>query len=142
MFNKKLLDFRMAKSIKLFQDMPNYELMAILPSGPNQTRCMFWKQVVFAGLMILYGMASLAFFLFEATRIMEYGDTFYAFSTEVTATVYYLSFVLKIGNILTYIDKFNILFHESKYSILSKSLRFRNKSEYHTHALRIIIKFI
>lgn len=105
----------MAESIKLFEHLGIYfETLAILPSGSNQTRCIFWKQVSFAGSMILYSVASLAYFLFDANNVMEYGDSYNTFTTEVLGTVYYFSFILKINNIMAYIDDFNILFHESE----------------------------
>lgn len=104
----------MFESVRLFQDSQDFKTMAVSPSGPNQTQCIFWKQVVFVGLMILYGIASLAFFLLEANSATEYGGSLYMFSTELTTTIFYFSFVLKIGNIMAYIDEFNTFYHESK----------------------------
>ena len=104
----------MAQTIKLFQHLETVlQSMAVLPSGQNQNQMIFWKRVFYFLSMILYIIASLVYFVSEAKTVVEYGDSFYMFSTESTTTFYLFTYIRKIPRISAFIDKFNDFFQKS-----------------------------
>lgn len=104
-----------ARSIRLFQNLEKIlQHMAVLPSGKNRERAIFLKRVFFVVSVTLYISASVAYFWLEAETVAEYSDTFYMFSTEMTATFFSFTYVRKLPEILALIAKFDIFFEKSK----------------------------
>lgn len=117
----------MAASLKLFQHLETIlQSIAVSKQSENKIseRTIFWKRTCFFLSMILYMIASLAYFVFEATSIVEYGDSFYLFSTECIITFILFTYVQKNSKISTFIDKLNTFLQKSKLALFLTSLRF------------------
>lgn len=104
----------MVESIKLFQYLEGiFRSMTVLPSGQNRALSIL-KRIVFFTSMIVYIVEPFAFFVNEAKTVVEYGDSFYLFTTESTTTFYYYSYFQQIHAITPFIDKLNEFFYGSK----------------------------
>lgn len=55
-----------------------------------------------------------AFFLFKVKSVREFGDSFYAFATELANAIYFLSHIGKMGNILQLIENLEGFIERSK----------------------------
>ena len=104
----------MAESLKLFKRLEKIlESMAVPSSGQIPKSTIIWKRTFFFLSMILYIIASLAYFVFEAKLVSEYCDSFYLFTTESTTTLYLFTYIRKMPRIAAFIDKLNDFFLES-----------------------------
>lgn len=111
-------------TIKLFQSVHQfYHDMGIYPSQPNQNRKPNAKNVFVLLSAIQLCITSLAFFLFEANSITEYGISFYMSLSELTITVYFLIVAWKIPKNLKLIDEMEQFITKSTY-LLSNLIRF------------------
>lgn len=94
--------------IKLFQFVQNgYQIMGIYPSQSNRNVLLNAKNVYFSLTMIEMIISSMAFFVFQAESIEEFGQSFFVSITILYALVGLLITIWKIPNILMLIEHFD-----------------------------------
>lgn len=95
----------MATSIKLFQSVRKfYQNIGIYPSQPNQNCSPNAKNILIFSSLILLGILSSAFFLFQAKSIGEYGFSFYTSISELNIAVVVTLLALEMPKLLNLID--------------------------------------
>lgn len=111
----------MVKLFKSFQEwlplMVGYDILAKSDiSAPNSIQryaCQFTHQIgyfIFSGGLIL----AVGFLTFEATKLQEYSDNFYIFSSLLLNTFFYISIKYKTETILNLIKRFENIVDERK----------------------------
>lgn len=126
----------MAGRIHLFRALQEYHhTVGVFSRKSNQKwplNSTNWLFIMTVAQMIV---SSLAFFLFKAKSVAEFGWTFYIFATESTTISYYLVRIYHFGSTLEFIEKFETFIHEimqsATYSYLKFTLQSINFSTLH-----------
>lgn len=113
----------MAKSVELFKFLQkSYQTIGFYPSQTGQIGCSFNLKNLFILLSILQlFLSSLAFFLFEAHSLFDYGTSFYTSITNLFSLIILAIILWKMTDILMLIEKFE--------EYIEKSINFRKKEK-------------
>lgn len=105
----------MARSIKLFQSLRQFCETLDISYSPqfNQHRSFNWKILCILIFIIIHTVTSIAFFLFEAKSIQEYGDSFYAILSEFLCLASSPTIISKMPDIFMLIENFEKFIEKS-----------------------------
>lgn len=105
----------MARPIKLFHTLDkSYQLLGIRTSQTSlndgvSPKCYFWLTI-----MTIYSILSMAFLLFEAKSVAEYGDSFYMVSTISALIFHIITYIREAPQMRQFLAKFEDFFQNSK----------------------------
>lgn len=89
--------------------------MGIYPSEHGRNASLNWKNVLISCNLTLASILTGGFCMFQAKSVREYGDSFYAFATELATLAYYLATATKMASILSLFEKFQELVETSEF---------------------------
>lgn len=109
----------MAKSIKLFQPTEKvYELLGIETSQPTPRERVSFQWLFLLICTTIHFVSSLGFFMFEAKKVADRGDSFYQVSTQVATIFHIITYPREVPNIRQLIGKYEHFFEDSKFSLV------------------------
>lgn len=107
----------MAGSIQLFKSVRKYfQLLGIDQSQPNGTYSLNWRIALALFWYIQHLITVLAFFISEASSVLEYGTSFYGFISMVYCVYYFLILIWQRPRIFQLIENFQQFIEQSKCS--------------------------
>lgn len=87
--------------MKFFQSSRKFYLsLGLKPPQPDQSFSLNAKNLLILFIFMQGSFLTASFLVFKASSMREFGDSFYASVTELANTVYFLSSMSKMGNIL------------------------------------------
>lgn len=105
----------MANSIKLFQFLQkSYKTLGICPSQDHEGLAFNTRNVIFLFCYAQMFLSVLAFFIFKADTMLEYGNSFFMFETQFYIAMDFLVLMWRITNILELIEEFEEFIEKSK----------------------------
>lgn len=105
----------MAKPIKLFESLEKvYASMGIRTSQAKLKHRVSLNYYICLLSMATYLISSMAFFIFEAKSVAEYGDSFYIVSTEAALIFHLITYIRELPRYHQLIAKFQDFFQESE----------------------------
>lgn len=110
----------MASSVKLFQSfLEIHKAIGIHSSHPNQKRCSLnsRNKLVFAT-SVQFTFTTVAFCVFDATSMFDYGFASYILFCTITGTIIYLLFIWKFDETLGFIESGEKFIEKSKRKLI------------------------
>lgn len=119
----------MAGKIKLFESVQKHNRsmgVYLHSNNDNFERSLNVKNIIFVSVFIQMIFCMVAYVIYEAKTVFEYGGCFFGEATAVTTVSYYLIQVWQIRNIMQLIEKFEDMIEESEKKNCSKPKRIVN----------------
>lgn len=95
----------MARSIQLFESIRIYfGVLGIFPPNANENSSLNWRNLLVIFSFIQNGISSLVFFMFEANSVLDYGITFYTYTSMMYCVWYFVAFIWRTPQIFQLIE--------------------------------------
>lgn len=105
----------MAGSKKLFQFVQKlFKILGIRPPQKNETLSFNSRNLFFLFCYAQLFLSMIAFFLFKAKTMLEYGSSFFMFITQFIIALFFLILMWRITNILKLIAEFEQFIEKSE----------------------------
>lgn len=111
----RLWSAAMATSFQLFQSVKaNFQFLGIFKSQPSGIFALNWRIILALFWYIQHLITVLAFFIFEAKTVLDYGVSFYGFISMVYCVYYFLILIWQRPRIFQLIENFHQFIKQSK----------------------------